>query len=476
MRPNLGGFLDDALGLLIFFQIAILLQLVLIPYSVYSSGSLAWYEAEIFGWLAPLSPILLIFLLYAWAFRGVVQAGRKRSVWLDRIAQPFSVMVKRVHLSSASLGNLRILSHPRLLLIIAMVAAGLLGYIPYRPDLNPNGNLVGVDTPVYVYWTKEMLSRPPLQAVSFAFGGADQGFRPLLLIIFYSIASAGVSPEQIAKFSPVVLGPLLSLSSYVFVKSGSGDMRMAAVAALAASFSFNITVGIWAGYLANWLAIVISYFFLAGFLVFARSKRKAAFVVVTLLSLAMFLTHPWTWAVILAGTLVFAFTRERRRREFLTGSVFAWISVGIVVDILKSQATGGTTLAADLGTKAPVFGVPELLMFWPNLWGALTVFYNGLLGNAFLLGLSALPFLGIRFREDLEGLLTCWVASASIPFALLNSFHQTRLIYDLPVPALAMMSLLILMSKSGGSLRATLIFLVLLLFTANYAMSSTIQA
>jgi len=153
------------------------------------------------------------------------------------------------------------------------------------------------------------------------------------------------------------------------------------------------------------------------------------------------------------------------------------IAVGNIVDFAKNQAAGGATLAGDLGTKGPVFGISQLVTFWPNISVALNVFYDGLLGNVLLLGLSALSFVTIRFRDKVEGMLACWVASASVPFALFNSFHQTRLIYDLPIPPLVAIGLLLIMSRAGGgNLRASLLLLVVLLSCENYALEAVIQA
>ena len=161
----------------------------------------------------------------------------------------------------------------------------------------------------------------------------------------------------------------------------------------------------------------------------------------------------------------------------LITSTIALIAVGVIVDFTKSQIAGGMTLAGDLGTKGPVFGIPQLVMFWPNISTALNVFYDGLLGNLLLLGLSTLSFVTIRFHDKMEGMLACWIASASVPFALLNSFHQTRLIYDLPIPPLVAIGLLLIMSRAGGgNLRASLLLLVVLLFSANYALEAVIQA
>jgi len=358
-----------------------------------------------------------------------------------------------------------------------MAVAALLGVLPYWSGLNPNGDIVGVDTPAYINWTSQMLMKPFPQAISYAFSQADSGFRPLLLIIFYSIASLGLGPIRTVEFSPIILGPLMSLSIFYFVKTGSGNIGGAAISAIIACFSFSFTVGIWGGYLAKWLAMIIAYVLLADFFIFERSKRKTILVPLFLLSMAMLLTHPWTWAMILATTFVFGISRSRDQRKLLTISSAVLILSGVIVDFVNNQVVGSTTLAADLETKVPVFGISQFLIFWSNIWTALTVFYDGLLGNAVLLGLSALSIAAIKFQDKVEGMLFCWVACASVPFAFLNSFHQTRLIYDLPIPPLAALGTLLLISRAGGgNLRATLILLVVLLFSANYAVGSIIQA
>ena len=477
MHVSIGAVLDDALALITIFETIALGQLVSYPFSLYTVGSLAWYQTQVLRWLVPLSPLLLVLLLYAWLAIIALRAAKKHSVPVNRLVQVLSRAIRRLDSLDSSAEKFIALHHPQLLLIIAMAIAGLLGALPYWPGLNPTGNIVGVDTPAYINWTSQMLARPFPQAISYAFSQADSGFRPLPLIIFYSIASLGINPQLTVEFSPIILGPLLSLSLYYFVKAGSGNGGGAAISALAGCFSFNVTVGIWAGYLANWMAMIIAYFFLGSFFLFERSKRRTVLLPLFLLSMALLLTHPWTWALILATIFVYAIVRSGDQRKLLTISSVILILSGIVVDFAKNQIAGGSTLAADLGTKAPVFGISQFLLFWPNLWTALTVSYDGLLGNAVLLGLSALSIVAIRFRDKMNVMLFCWVACASVPFALLNSFHQTRLIYDLPIPPLAALGTLLLISRAGGgNLRATLILLVVLLFSANYAVGSIIQA
>jgi hypothetical protein len=477
LRFNIGAVVDDALALLLIFETIALGQLVVYPFSFYTVGSFAWYQAQAFRGLALLSPLFLVLLLYAWLAILAVRVTRKRSVRLNRFVLVFQKALGSYDTTSFWAEKSSVLKHPRVLVIIAMAVGVLLGVFPYWPGLNPNGNAIGIDSPAYINWTTQMLARPFPQAISYAFSQADSGFRPLPLILFYSISSLGISAQQTVEFSPILFGPLTSLSSYHFVKSGLGNRKIAAISALVASFSFNVTVGIWAGYFANWLAMIIAYFFLAAFFILERSQRKTILVPLFLLSLALLLTHPWTWALILVTTFFFGMSRSRDRRKLLTISSAILILSGIIVDYAKNQVAGSTTLAADLGTKGPAFGISQFLMFWPNVWTALTVFYDGLLGNAVLLGLCALAFVTFRFRDKVEGMLLCWVACASAPFAFLNSFHQTRLIYDLPIPPFAALGTMLLMSRAGGgNLRASLILLVILLFSANYAVGSIIQA
>src|SRR6266704_4943243 len=229
LRVSIGAVLDDALALLAIFETIALGQLVLYPFSFYSVGSFAWYQAQALRELALLSPLLLVLLLYSWLAIFAVRVARKHSVRLNKFVHALARAVRRSDPQASATEKFLVLHHPRLLLIIAMAVAALLGVLPYWSGLNPNGDIVGVDTPAYINWTSQMLMKPFPQAISYAFSQADSGFRPLLLIIFYSIASLGLGPIRTVEFSPIILGPLMSLSIFYFVKTGSGNIGGAAI-------------------------------------------------------------------------------------------------------------------------------------------------------------------------------------------------------------------------------------------------------
>src|SRR5467141_54725 len=130
LRLNIRFVLDDALALLAIFETIALGQLVLHPFSLYTSGSFASYQAQMFRGLAPLSSVLLALLLYAWLARLILKVGRKHSIWLDRFSRIFSEKVRGPDGQNSSQTKFILLHHPGLVLIIAMAATMLIGLFP----------------------------------------------------------------------------------------------------------------------------------------------------------------------------------------------------------------------------------------------------------------------------------------------------------------------------------------------------------
>ena len=222
--------------LVLSFQVLVLVVLALFPYA--PDPGLSSLNNHIYTILAPLSTIFLLGLLYAWLIKLGTREARHYSRRFERLVQfliePFRTLISSVKTRSLSESaqSFKILSHPRLLLAISLATSVLLAIVPYRSDLNPTGRLVGIDSPLYVTWINQMLAKPLPQALRYSFVEGLAGSRPLLLVILYAIASLGVSPTQIIEYLPVLLAPLLSLSTYTFVRFGQGSQRLAGLTAL----------------------------------------------------------------------------------------------------------------------------------------------------------------------------------------------------------------------------------------------------
>jgi hypothetical protein len=427
--------------------------------------------------LAPLSTVFLLGLLYAWLMRLAAGEVPRYSVTARSVArflsEPFQRIVSSVRTASMtdSAQSFKILSRPRLLLVISLAASILLALVPYRPDLNPNGTLVGVDSPLYVNWISQMFARPLPQALQYSFVEGLDGSRPLLLVILYMVASLGASPSQIIEFLPMILAPLISLSAYAFVRLGQGSASIAGLTALFTPFSFYVPVGLWGGYYANMLALVFAYLFLTLLLLFSKSPSVTKYWAMFALSVALFLTHPWTWILIATTSLVFALTLWRETHLSIhLKSMAGIVMAGVALDVGKSTIFATRTVIADLATKLPTSS--DASPFWVNVVGGLLYTHSGLLASWIILGVGLFACFALRFKDRFDRLVLLWVAVASIPFLILDGYTQTRIVYDLPLPVLMATALLFFLPAIGSrNIRWPGIVIVLILVTcANYAL------
>jgi hypothetical protein len=434
-------------------------------------------DAAVFAVLAPFSPTFLILLLYTWPGKLAIsldnQFSKGLKAYLNWLARP--LLQLRAKITSNSELGFALASRPRLLLLLAAVVAVLLGLVPYRPDLNPSMTPIGVDAHFYVDSVNHMLQRTPAEAVSYAMGTVWEGSRPLLLVPMYLAAATGlVSVNQTYETLPVIFGPLLAVSTFVFVREGYHDERVAGVASLFSVLSFNTTVGMWAGFYANWLALAEAYLFLAILLGFLRAGSGSKFIILTLLSLAMLLTHPWTWFLVLAVTTVFVLAVWRHDQKFaFVRALIVLLIINIALDVAKSVVFGARVSVQDVAGSVSGSGLSQSFGFWPNLIGGLFTAYNGLLGNAILLGLPIITMLFLGFRDNFERLLTLWVALGSIPFLVATSLLQTRILYDMPLPVLSAVAVICIIRPMGNKpAHSNLGLLLVFLLSANYALRS----
>jgi hypothetical protein len=263
------------------------------------------------------------------------------------------------------------------------------------------------------------------------------------------------------------------LSSYIFVRFGQGSARLAGLTALFTSTSFYVTVGMWGGYYANMLGMIEAYLFITCLLLFSKSPSTARYGTLLALSIALFLTHPWTWVLIITASLVFAFSVWKETGHSIhLRSITGIITSGVVLDVLKSSVFATRTVAADLATKVPTVG--QVASFWTNLVDGLLFTHGGLLENWLILGLGLLSVFALRFRDRFERLLILWVGVASVPFLLLDSYHQARIVYDLPIPVLGSIAALFFLPQVGNmNIRwPGLLIIPLLVFSVNYALQS----
>jgi hypothetical protein len=185
------------------------------------------------------------------------------------------------------------------------------------------------------------------------------------------------------------------------------------------------------------------------------------------------LTHPWTWVLVITASLVFALSVWKDTGHSIhLRSIIGIIISGVVLDVLKNSVFATRTVAVDLATKVPT--VEQVASFWTNLVDALLYMHGGILGNWLVLGLGLLSVFASRFRDRFERLLILWVGVASVPFLLLDGYHQARIVYDLPIPVLGSIAVLFFLPQVGSrNVRwPGLLILLLLVLSTDYALKN----
>ena len=477
MKLSKGTVLASLLLLAVGVEALSALEWATYPYFPDKGLLFAKTDASVFSVLAPFSPVLLILLLYAWIGKLTISLDTQFS---KRVKAQFVWVVQSIaNLKPQNESNsgkwLTLTARPRLLLGIGISVALFLGVVPFRPELNPAMTPVGVDAHYYIEWVNGMLQRSPWNAISYAMSSASFGSRPLILIPMYlAVASGAVTTIQAVDSLPAILGPLLALSTFLFVREGQQSEKVAAIASLFSVFSFITTVGMWAGFFTNWLALVEAFLFFAVLLNFLRAASRPKFVVLILLSLALLLTHPWTGGMVLAVTTFLVLSEWRKSHKTkLVKSLGLLLGTSGIVYTAKSILVEGLATAQYTSAGLSTMGASQILSFWPNILDTLFVYYDGLLGNAVILGLSLVAVAYLRFNVVFERLLIFWVAIGSLLFPFFDSGLQTRIVYDLPFPVLTTLGLLVVVRLLGKeTFNYRLALLLVLLLCANYTLKA----
>ncbi len=469
--------------ILVGLEVLVLAVLAFFPYL--PDPGISSLNMEFYWFLVPLSTVFLLGLLYAWLINLGSREARRYSPRIDNfvrfLAEPFQHLMSPLRASSASDSARvpRILSSPKLMLGISLGASVVLGFVPYRPDINPSGNLVGIDTPLYAMWVSQMLQRPVFGAIGYAFVTASDGSRPLSLLFPYAVSGLfGASAGFGMRLYPILLGPLLSISSFVFVLQGRGNEREAALTSLMTSLSFQITVGLWAGYYANWLALAEAYLLLSVVMKLSKSGSLSSLLVASSLSFAILFTHPWTWDFMIVLCVLFMFRQSLSNHDVKLAKIaIVFFVANALIDVTRFYTLNPAgTGVAGLDTITTGASLSQLTSFWPNLVATLTQSYAQLMAESVILGLALIATWRLFWvREGFSRLISMWVIIASLPFPFLSSLLQARIVYLLPVPVLASVETIGLQRLGHGAMQKSLIILLVILLSANYALTAVLS-
>jgi hypothetical protein len=128
-----------------------------------------------------------------------------------------------------------------------------------------------------------------------------QSTRAIFFVVLFAVKNlTGLSADWVVRLMPAVLSPLLALSTFVFVREGTGRSSVAALAALLSVVSAQTALGMSAGIINNWFALSIANFMFALTVRSIRAGSKVAAVGALVFSLILIASYAFLWVVVVA--------------------------------------------------------------------------------------------------------------------------------------------------------------------------------
>lgn len=132
-----------------------------------------------------------------------------------------------------------------LLLGMCITTAAIVSYSPYFFSSKPRGVDVG-------FYLTRLDAVKNLNNVLMSFTVEPR--TPYLLLLFI-LKSTGLTTVQSIQVGPVLLAILFTLAVFFLLRAMTNELSVAIVGAFLSATSFHITVGLFAGIYANWLAL-----------------------------------------------------------------------------------------------------------------------------------------------------------------------------------------------------------------------------
>lgn len=347
-------------------------------------------------------------------------------------------------------------------LLLVMALSATIALIPHFPAVNPDNRPVGADIKVYTTTIKHLslYSNNPQELIRHAFVKElpFYGDRPLSLLLLYAIVKiVPANPVYVIDYTPIVLGPALVLAIFFLTREMTSNDTISILAAFMTAFSFQVLVGIYSGFYANWFGLIIGSFSFVFLFRCLKRSTKSNFIIYSILVILLLLSHVYTWAMVAIVTFVFLLVMLKvkyyRRKNIIL--LFLIILSPVAIDAIRTAITGsiggissGLQFAPELTTRpggggtsssvyAPQSSLGQLASFRSNILDTTEHYLGGLFGNFIILALGIYWLFKASRSEPYNTFLMIFLSIGIVPLLFSDWILQTRVFYNIPfqIPA-----------------------------------------
>jgi hypothetical protein len=285
------------------------------------------------------------------------------------------------------------------------------------------------------------------------------------MFLVYQVAGGDLS--EVIEHLPIILGPGIVLALYFLTLELTRNEKIALIAAFFGAVSFHNLAGIYAGFYANWFALIIGYISIVFLFRYLRSGGPSDIVIFSILLIGVLFFHVYTWAILAALAGVFLLTilviQNKRKKNTNNNNYFPnrriiWLLLfailpSIVVDIAKVLLTGSSGgLEQDIELAQRGLGIEQFNLRWEILNTTVYHSLGGVFSNFIILLLGLFWVLKSNIREPYTVFLIIFLSAGIVPLFFGSWAIQARVFYDTPFEIPAAISLYYISKRSGSIL------------------------
>lgn len=353
------------------------------------------------------------------------------------------------------------------ILSVAMLLSSTLVIIPHLPEVNEDNQQIGVDTVFYVGWIEALDGASGIEEmVHDAFVVFSGGDRPIsILFIYFFSKLLGLDAFVAVEYVPVLFGPALVLVVFFLTRELTSDNFTSVLASLLTAISFQILIGVYAGFLSNWFALIFAYL---AFVVLVRQLKKPSFAKLSLfatLLLVILFSHVYTWSMVaivmgmFLGVMFKLNPDKRKAISLLLIVIFATVAIDLAKVTLFNQPSGLEREAHLAENQAGLEQFPDR---WYNLRYGIHAFLGGLFSNFIMLGLGLYWLYQSRIKDLSTIFIVIYLSAGLLPLLFGDWVIQTRVLYNIPfqIPAAIALSYLVTKKKRISIFVSVFVWLV----------------
>ncbi len=440
---------DRKLSLSLFVNYFLIFLIVISIYSILISGLKIFgiidldgfprdYLYNMFVLFSRIVPYVILLLSFSLIIKlCLVQLRYKKVEVKSLIITPLLQKYQIMNNNSYVKDHFRFRVNWRVFFIVTVLLSIIIPAIPQIPTINPENRYVGVDTFWYVVWTRSFNDTTIGDIIHNAFVEQTHGDRPFSLFVIYLISHINpLSPGDTIDYMPLLLTPISTIVIYLLCREMTSNKKISHLASFFTIFSFQTLIGIYAGFYANWIGLIIGFLMLLFLFRFLRSHTRNSLLFYSIFFIALIFFHAYTWAIFITVTSVFLVIMLLKKRYNRKAIVIALIvlSSTVIIDISKDFMLGSSGgVREDLKLVKEFISYNYLSIFEQNLVRATLITHGGIVGNGVILSLVLFwAIFRTNLKEPNDIFLLLFFSLMSIPLLIGSYFVQLRILYDIP--------------------------------------------